>query len=224
MSNLQTVLVAPAKVVFAQVAQFVVNILLVSVILIIGWLISEIIKGAVTKILKAVKIDNLSKNIGLDAILAKGDSHVSLSDLIGGICYWLSLLITFVVALNAVGLSVAADLLQKVVLFVPNIVSAIFILVVGMFASAIVKRLVKTAANNAGISKSALFGNIAEVVIIIFAAAIALEQLQIGARIVELTITIILGSLGLGYAIAFGLGCKDLVGRSVSSFVDKLKK
>jgi hypothetical protein len=225
MDTLQTILVPSARLVLVQVGQFVNNVLLVLILFIIGWLVSKyVIKTGVTKLLKIVRIDDLSHRVELDAILAKGGISGHLSDLIGNICYWLSVLITFVVALNAVGLTVAADLLQRIVLFVPNIIAAVFILIVGMFAAVVLRNIVRVAANNAGISQSNLLSNISEVVIMVFTVAIALEQLQIGGRIIDLTISIILGSFGLGFALAFGLGCKDIVGKSVGDFLSKLKK
>ena len=121
-------------------------------------------------------------------------------------------------------MTVAADLLQKIVLFVPNIIAAVFILIVGMFAAVLLRNIVRVSASTAGITQANLFGNIAEVVIMVFAAAIALEQLQIGVRIIDLTISIILGSFGLGFALAFGLGCKDIIGKAVGDFLSKLKK
>jgi hypothetical protein len=53
---------------------------------------------------------------------------------------------------------------------------------------------------------------------------VALEQLNIGLRITELTVSIILGTIGLGCALAFGLGCKDIAAKFVSDFLDKIKK
>jgi len=201
------------------------SVLLVLIIILIGLLISEyVIKAGVTKLLKICKLDDLSRRIELDAILAKGGITIGLSDLIGIIFYWLALLITFVVALNSVGLTVAAELLQKIVLFIPNIIAAAFIMIVGMFAAVLVRNIVRVAANNAGISEANLLSNVCEVVIMVFTIAIALEQLQIGVRIIDLTISIILGSFGLGFALAFGLGCKDIVGKSVAEFLAKLKK
>jgi len=225
MDTLNTILVPSAKLALSQVALFVGNVFVVLLLLIVGWLFSKlIIKNGVTNLLKVVKFDDLSKRIELDSILAKGGITLGLSDLIGNICYWLSLLVTFVVALNAVGLTVAADLLQRIVLFIPNIIAAIFILIVGMFAAVLVRNLVRVSAGNAGIPQTNLMSNIAEVVVMVFTVAIALEQLQIGGRIIDLTISIILGSFGLGFALAFGLGCKDIVGKSVGDFLSKLKK
>ncbi|MBF0504396.1 MAG: hypothetical protein HQL14_04755 [Candidatus Omnitrophica bacterium] len=225
MNTLNAILVPSARMVLAQVGLFVSSVLLVLVIIIIGWLISEyVIKTGVTKLLKLLKLDDLSHKIELDSILSKGGISIGLSELIGNICYWLSLLITFVIALNAVGLTVVAELLQKVVLFIPNIIAAVFILVVGMFASVLIRNIVRTSANNAGISHSNVMSNICEIVIMVFAVAIALEQLQIGVRIIDLTISIILGSFGLGFALALGLGCKDIVGKAVAEFLTKLKQ
>lgn len=225
MGNFQEVFVEPIKAVLAQAGLFVGNLLLVIFILIVGWVLAKfVIKIGITKIGKLLKLDELSKRLELDQVLAKGGINDSLSELMGVICYWIAILVTFVVAMNAAGLTVAADLLQRITLFVPKIISAIFVLIAGMFVAVTVKNIVKTAAVNAGIAQANLLSKITEIVIMIFAVAMALEQVQIGARVVELAISIILASFGLGFALAFGLGCKDIVAKSVEDFLQKIKK
>jgi len=223
MSNWQVVLLEPAKTVLSQISQFLVNVLLVIVILLIGWVIAKIIKTLVTKLLRAIKLDQLSDQINLDGVLAKGGISYSLSELMGVICYWLAVLITFVVAVNAIGLTVAADLLNRVVLYVPNIIAAVFILILGMFVATLLSNIVKTAANNAGVSQAKLLGKVVEVVVIIFAGVITLEQLGIATKIIELAITVVLASLGLGAALAFGLGCRDLAAKYISELIESIK-
>ena len=223
MGNWQVVLVEPAKNVIAQIGQFLVNVLLVIIILIVGWVISKLIKTLVTQGLRAVRLDQIASRIELDDLLAKGGINYSMSELIGVICYWLALLVTFVVAINALGLTIAADLLNRVILYVPNIIAAIFILVLGMFVATLLRNIVQTAANNAGLSQANLLSKIIDAVIIVFTIAIALEQLNIGAKIIELTTTIVLGSLGLGAALAFGLGCKDIAAKFVSELLNNIK-
>ena len=224
MSSWQVVLLEPARSVLAQISQFVLNALLVIVILIIGWLISKVIKAVVTKALKAVKLDVLSDRIELNKLLGKGGITYSFSELVGIVCYWLGLLVTFMVAINAIGLTIAADLLNKVVLYIPNVIAAMFILVLGMFAATLMRNVVRTAANNAGLGQSKILAQIVGTVVIVFAVFVGLEQLQIGIRITELTISIVLGTVGLGLALAFGLGCKDIAGKFVAELVEKLKK
>ena len=101
MSTWQIVLLEPAKLVLEQIGQFLVNVLLVLVILIIGWLIAKLIKIIVTRVLRALRFDALSERIELDSLLAKGGIKYSISELLGIIAYWLTVLVTFMVAVNA---------------------------------------------------------------------------------------------------------------------------
>lgn len=215
-------LLEPGKLVLAQIGAFLIDLLLVVIIFLIGWILAKMIKAVVAKVLSAAKLDTLSQRIELDKLLANGGISAPLSELIGIACYWITILITFVVAVNAIGLTIAADLLSKVVLFVPNVVAAIFILIVGMFATTVLQNIVRTAATNAGLTQVNLIVKIIEVVIMVFVVTLALEQLKISTRIIEMTMGILLGSLGLGLALAFGIGCKDLAGQAVKNFFDKI--
>jgi len=224
MSSWQQVLMEPARTVLAQVGQFLANTLLVIIILIIGWIIAKIIRTLVTQLLRAIQLDTLSDRIELDSVLAKGGITYSLSELIGVICYWLALLITVAIAISAVGLTAAVELLNKIIFYVPNIIAAIFILILGMFVATLLRNIVQTASSNAGLSQTKLLSKTVEVIVIVFVTVAALEQLNIGFRVTELTLSIALGSLGLGCALAFGLGCKDIAGKSVADLIEKLKK
>lgn len=223
MSSWQVVLLEPARQILAQIGQFLLKTISVIFILLIGWWISKVLKSWVTKVLRIMKFDNISAISGVDNFLVKGGISYSLSELLGVICYWLALLITFMVALTPFNLITTA-ILDKIVSYVPNVITAIFILVLGMFVATILKNIVRTTAINAGIAQVNLLSKVIEVVVIIFTIAIALEQLNIGAKIIELTISIVLGSLGLAAALAFGLGCKEIAGRSIADLIEKLKK
>lgn len=224
MSSWQVVLLEPARVILTQIGQFTIKVLWLLLLLLAGWLIAKFIKAAVTRVLRTAKLDELSDRIELDTVLEKGGITYSLSELIGVICYWLALLVAFMVAFDAVGLTVAAGLLDKIVFYIPNVISAIFILILGMFVATLLRNIVQTAANNAGLTQGKLLSKIVEIIIGAFAVFVALEQLRIGIRITELTVSIVLGTIGLGLALAFGLGCKDIVGKYVDDQLDKLKK
>lgn len=224
----QVVLLEPAKVALAQISGFMAKLLAALIIILIGWIISRVIKAVVAKVLKAIKLDKLADKIELDAILAKGGITYSLSDLLGVICYWLALLVTFMVAFNAVGLSMAADLLNQIILYVPNIIAAVFVIIVGLFVSILLGNVVNTAAMNAGVSQAGLLNRIVRIIVMVFVLAIALEQLNIGAKTIEATISIvlatILGSIGLGIAIAFGFGCRDIAAKIAEDLLNKMKR
>ena len=191
----EAILIEPTRTILNQIGTFLSSLVGVILILIIGWLIAKVIKGAITKLLKIIKVDTISERIKVDEFLAKGGIKYSLSELIGVICYWLVLLIALVIAVNTVGLVIAADLLNRIVLYIPNVIAGIFILVLGMFVATFLGSVVQTIAINAGIAQSKLLGKIVEIIVIIFAIAITLEQLNIGTTVVGLAINIILASI-----------------------------
>ena len=92
-----------------------------------------------------------------------------------------------------------------------------------MFIATLVSTFVATTATNAGIPQAKLLGKISQVVIIVVAIAMTLEQLKIASTVINLVIWIVMGAIGLACAISFGLGCKDLAGKFVKETVDKLK-
>ena len=223
MQSWQFVLLDPARVILVQIGQFLVNLLLVIFTLILGWIIARVVKTLITGLLKAIKADDFSEKINLEGILEKGGIKYSFSELIGVSCYWLVMLVTFMVAANFIQLTVVASLLDKIVLYIPNIVAAIFILVVAMFVAVLLKNIIQASAANIGISQVNLIIKVVESAIAIFAVLMALDQLKIGGQILEKVVLVALASAGLAAALAFGLGCKDIAGKITGELLDKIK-
>lgn len=221
--NWQDVVIGPVKSMITRILNFIPTLIGALLILLVGWFVAKALEWVVNKALKAVKVDNLSETTGIADILEKGEIKKSLSELIGAIVYWLVMLTVLVTAVNALGLTTAAELLDKLVLYIPNVLGAIFILVLGIFFSSFIGTLIKTAATNARLTQSNALAQTSRVVVIIFAVIIALSQLNIKTAVLDLTISIVLASLGIGFAIAFGLGCKDIVGKYVEDLVGKFK-
>jgi len=218
-----SVIIEPAKFLILQFFRLAIKAIGVIIILILGWFISNLIKTIVVKILKTLKLDLLSEKIGISYMLEKGNIENTLSEIIGEIIYWIGILITFVVASNAVGLTVLADLLSKLIFYVPNIIASTFILILGILLSTFLGNMVKTAASNANFEYYNFLGNIVRIIIIIFSVIISLGQLNINTRILEFVITIIIASIGLAFALAFGLGCKDIANNLMEDFIKKIK-
>ncbi|MCX5704286.1 MAG: hypothetical protein NT066_07350, partial [Candidatus Omnitrophica bacterium] len=99
-----------------------------------------------------MKFDSISATSGVDNFLAKGGISYSLSELLGVICYWMALLVTFIVALTPFNLITTA-ILDRIVSYIPNVITAIFILILGMFAATVLRNIIRTATVNAGITQ-----------------------------------------------------------------------
>ena len=218
------ILLGPVTTVLTRIADFLPKLIGVLIILIIGWVVAKLIQSAVVKVLKLVKLDVASEKSGLAAMLGKGEIKYTFSEMLGVLVYWLIMLIVLMASVNAIGLTVAADLLNKIIAYLPNVIASVFILVLGIFFAGLMDSIVRTAASNVGIGQSRILGQVVKVIVLIFTIAIVLEQLNIGATIITWTVNIVLAAFGLALAISFGLGCKDLAGKYVADLIQKMKK
>lgn len=214
-------IVVPLQTAFNQLLAFVPSVLGALLILVIGLTVARLLEQLIVASLKLIKLDHIADQIQLSAVLARGGIRRKLSELIGGGVYWIVILAFVMTALNALNLTIAAQLLQQIIAFLPNVVASVFILIVGVFAAAFLATIVRTAASNAGIAQAFLIGEIVQTIVVIFSCVAALEQLQI--RFVGEVFLILLAGLSLAGGLAFGLGCKDMAGRWMAGIIEQLQ-
>lgn len=209
--------------VWAKMAVYLPQLVGAIILLLIGLLIAKVIEKVVVQVLKLARFDVLSEKSGIASILAKGEIKETLSELMGVVVYWLLVLVAVIVALNAVGLT-TAGFLDQVAAYAAKVVLGVFVLILGLFFAGLVGSIVRTAASNAGLTTSRNLGQITQVIIVVITVLTVLPMLGVRTTIIDLAISIMLASAGLGLALAFGLGSKDLAGRIISEIVDKWKK
>jgi hypothetical protein len=219
----QTTIVEPVETMWSRVLGFLPTLVSVIIILIVGWMIAALIQKVVTRFLKLARFDTASEKTGIANILTKGDINYTLSEIVGVIIYWLMMLVVVLMAVNTLQLTVAAELLNRVILYLPNVIASVFILVLGIFFASIVANTVRTAAATAGMQQARSLGQATQAVIAIFVFIQALKQLQIDTSLIDLFIKAVLAALALGVGLAIGLGCKDMAAKYVGQLVDSFK-
>ena len=195
------------------VGDFLPNILAAILILIIGWLIARVFRGAVRRGLQLIKFPTIAEKAGIDGFLQTGGVKQSSTDLVAVLVYWLVMLMVLLTTVNALRLEMASQLLNEILLYIPNIIVAVIVLVVGLYAANFVAGLVRTAAANAGIGEAEVIAVVARYALVIFTFAIALNQLRIGEDIVANGFLILFGAACLAGALAVGLGSREVVAR-----------
>jgi len=216
----ENLIVDPIREMLTKIMAYLPTLLGALIILIVGWIVAKAIKRIVDWVLKAVRFDTLADKSGISEILRKGDLKISAREVVSGIVYWLVVIMVLVMAVDALGLPKASDVLASLFAYVPKVIAALLVLVVAMFLASFVSGIVHTAAGNANLPKPEIFAGISRWAIIIFAVTISLEQLGIAPLLVTATFNIILGGICLALALAFGLGGKDAAAR----YLDELKE
>ncbi len=195
------------------IGDFLPNILAALLILFVGWIIARVFKAGVGRVLRTIKFPMLAERAGIDGFLKTGGVKQTSTELLAVLVYWLIMLIVLVTAVNALRLEMASQLLNQIMLYIPNIIVAVIVLVVGLYAANFVAGLVRTAAANAGIAEAEIVAALARYALIVFTFAIALNQLRIGEDIVANGFLILFGAACLAGALAVGLGAREVVNR-----------
>ena len=221
--DLETTVMEPVQAMWSRVLGFLPTMVSVIVVLIVGWMLATLIQKVITRFLKLARLDTASEKTGIANILTKGDINYTLSEIIGVLVYWLIMLVVILIAVNALQLTVAAELLNTVIGYMPSVIASVFILVLGIFFASLIGNTVRTTAANAGVRQARSLGQATQVFISIFVFVEALKQLRIDTTLIDLLIKAVLAALALGVGLAIGLGCKDLAARHVQSLLDSFK-
>ena len=220
MINWRALIAEPGKEMLTKMGGFIPALVGALVILIIGWIIAKVIRGAVNRLLKIVHFDKIAEKAGITKILTKGEIKTTARHMISNLAYWLVMIMVLVMVVNALGLTVASLLLEGLLAYIPKVIGALFVLVLGLFLGNIISGIVQTAASNAGLPQPEMLSGLSKWAIVIFAVTISLKQVGIAPLLVSTTFNIFFAALCLALALAFGLGGKD----AAAKYIEDLKQ
>jgi len=201
-----------------KIMTFLPNLLVMVTILIVGFLIAWVVKKLLLRFLRAIQLDKLSERWGLTHALSKGGVTYSPSHLLGQLLYWVIVLITLILGINALEVAATQALITKFFNYLPHLFAAILILVVGYLIASFLGQATLIAAVNLQIDSARFFSRVVRWFIVILALTMALYHLGFAENVIIIAFTIILGGIVLALAIAFGWGGRDLA----KDFLEKL--
>ncbi|MEW6001872.1 MAG: hypothetical protein AB1638_04415 [Nitrospirota bacterium] len=208
-SFLQRVIVEPFNRFLDRVLQFLPDLLSSILIFIAGILLGLLLKNLFLRIFSAIKMDKFSQKYGLAEILQKSGIKEPLSVILSRFIGWLTIISFSILSLHSLNVPAVEGILEKFILYLPNVFVAAVILFLGYLLSNFFGRAALIASVNAGIKISGLIGRSVKLTIFLLAVTMALEQLGIGKGTIVIAFAIIFGGIVLALAIAFGLGGKD---------------
>ena len=209
MSELTEVFMQAYNTFFQQLASFLPSLIGALLILIVGWIVAKIFRSVSVKLLKLIKFNVVTEKAKVDQFLADGGVKKSAIEIIGSLFYWLIMLIVLLTAFNSLGLSAASDLFNQVFLFIPNIIVAVLVLILGLFVANLISQAVVTYLKNIEIDNAEVMGRLTNYAIIVFVVSLSLTQLNIGKELISNFLLIVFGALCLALALAFGIGGKE---------------
>ncbi len=215
------IFVASLTTFWTQVASFLPKLLLALILLVLGWMLAKVVRAGVMRLLSVLKFDRATEKSGLEAFMKHAELDLSVASVLGNLVYWLIILAVIVTVADSLGLQMVADLFNKVLLYIPNVIVAILVLVFGTILARFINRLVFAWLNNVEFEGALTVSTFSEYAMMVFVFFIAMEQLQIANELLTAAFIIAFGAVGLAFAIAFGLGAQGWAAKVIDRTLEK---
>ena len=191
------------------------NLVIAAVLLFVGLIVAKVVRSVLTTTFKKIKLDEMSEKMGLAEIFSKiGMKAASVG--IPKILYWLILLAFVKVAADKAGIEDISTLLDQIMAFLPKVLTASIILLVGFIVADIIQKAAFRSLDDIGLEYAGSLSRILFGFIFILVLTVAFAQLGIETELLNSSVKIVLGGLALALSLALGLGLKGLAGHIVA--------
>jgi len=205
----------------AMIMGFIPKLLGALLILLVGWLIARLAYSLVVRGLRLVRFNQVADRAEIDQFLLNAGVRMDPAQVVATLVYWFLLLIFVGAAFNAFGLPQVTDIVNRIIAYIPNVVVAVVVLLLGALAANFVANLVRGASGSARLGDPYLMATFARAAIMVFASLIALDQLQIAPAIINALWIALLAMFALAGGLAFGLGGREVAGRVLEDWYSR---
>ena len=191
-------------------------------IILIGWIIAGALARVTTGVLQRAGADRMFAEHGGDVYGAQS-KRVKPSAVVGELVKWLIRIVFLVAAANVLGMPQVSELLNQILLWIPNLIVAAVILLLAPLLARFVRSAIEVGAGEMGFTNAPLLGRIAEIAIVAFAVVIAVNQIGIAANLVNTLFIGLVGAVALAFGLAFGLGGRDVAAQITQDWYSSSK-
>lgn len=221
--NWTDVLVSSLQNLWIQVFNWLPSLLGAILVFVVGLIVAAGIASLVEKLLSAMKLDALLRKLGLEEYTQRANLELNSGHFIGEIVYWFLILAFLLAASDILGFFALSSFLRDVLLYIPNLVIAVLIMVASVVVAGLAKHLVKASVMGARLHSAKFLGSAAWWAIVIFGVLASLVQLGIAVSIINTLITGLIAMISLAGGLAFGLGGKEYAAHLMGKLQNELE-
>ncbi len=188
------------------------------VVFLLGWLVAKMIRSMIKVAFTKMGIDKLGDKLNEIEIVDKTNINIKISTLMSSIVYYIVILFVIMVSTAILDLDAVSELVVSIVEFVPKLLTALVILILGTLLADGLKKVVYTACNSLGIPSAKLISSFLFYFLIVNILISALAQAEINTEFLSTNISILISGLVLAFAIGYGLSSKNTMSNYLASF------
>ncbi|MEL6945769.1 MAG: hypothetical protein AAFO82_24205, partial [Bacteroidota bacterium] len=207
-----------------QIVAFGDNVIGAILILIIGLILVKILTRVVRKGLQKTGVDKIAdKHLNGIDFLISNNVRVVPSTFVSKIFYYFLLLIVLVAATDVLQMEAVSNLVQSAINYIPYLITAFAILVVGVFLADFLKNVSSATLSSLGIPAAGFISNFVFYFVLLNILMLALEQALINTDFITSNLSIILGGVVLAFAIGYGLASRSIMSNYIAHLYNRNK-
>ncbi len=205
---------------WGNVAVFLPQLIAAIVVFLVGWLVAVLVGKVAWHVIRVVQLDRGLESVGFKRVWERSGYKLNSSYFFYELVKWFFIIVFLMAATDILGLSQVTEFLGTVVFYIPNVIVAAFVLLIGALVARFVEGVVRGSVRAAELVSANFLGTLARWAILIFSWLIALDQLNVADEIVRIIITGVVAAGALALGLAFGLGGRD----HADDFIGKMRK
>lgn len=191
---------------WSGVAGFVPRFIAALVVMFIGGLVASLLGRLAYHIVRALHVDAALGKVGFKEAWERSGFKLNSPMFFYELVKWFFIIVFLMAVTNILGLNQVSDFLQTVVLYLPNVIVAAVVLLIGILIARFLEKTVRASVRAAGLASANFLGALTKWVVFIFSLLVALAQLEVAADIIRIMVIGLVAALSLAIGLSFGLG------------------
>ncbi len=198
------------------VIMFIPNLIVALVVLLIGWGIGVIVEKGIEHFMKMIKFDEALRKAGFDDLVKKSGLNLDSGHFLGALVKYFIVIVFLIASFDVLGLNQVTAFLQQIVIgYLPQLIIAVLVLLVGAVVGDVLSRIVNAGARTAGLTSANFLATVSKWAVWVFAILVALNQMGIAGPFIQTLFTGFVVAVSLALGLSFGLGGQAAAARTI---------
>lgn len=223
--NFLSALADSAQGIGGGVVEVAAAVVIAVVVFVIGWVVGVLVSRVIEHVVKAIQLDKLLGAAGVDDLVKKMGVTLNSGRFLGELAKWYVIVVALILAFDILGLTQVTSFLSGIAVgYLPQVISAVLILMIAAVIAEAVRKAVVASAKGAGVESANFVGSVSKWAIWVFAILAALFQLGIAATFIQTIFTGVIVALALALGLSFGLGGQDAARDYIAKLRSEIKR
>ena len=196
---------------YEQVVALAPRVVAMIAVVVIGYVVARLVARAITTLSEKIGLQTAAEHSGLAQSMQHMGIRRGVPAIVGSLVFWLLMCVFVMAGFNILGLEKLSAAMGKLVDYIPSVLVATVVVVIGLLLASFLRGVVATSADRLGLTYASSLANGCYYVLAVLTFIAAFNQLGIAFALFDNLILIGVGGLALGFGLAFGLGGRDVM-------------